>query len=292
MSRLDTTPITQKDIESYLARAEDDFRLEWEAYQICRMTGLTSLHGGTYEDPVTKKTRQFDVRAWRARENRKLQMAIECKCLKPFYPLVILQTERTKEESYHEIVCSQEPAEAVPITVEAARSGRVERENRFYEVGEFVGKSTTRVGRNVSTKDFVGDDSEVFDKWAQALSSAHDLIVNATAFSERYAQPNFFAVTLPVLVVSDGTLWTSNFRQDGKRTPAKRTDEATIYVGKEYWTGPMGVTHTISHLHVFTLKGFKRFIARIVADDDPNEYIWHELFPREKLQELIASEEE
>jgi hypothetical protein len=292
MSRLDTTPITQQDIESYLTKTEDDFLLEWEVYQSCKVKGLTSLHGGTYEDPVTKKTRQFDVRAWRTRDNRKLQMAIECKCLKPFYPLVILQTERTKEESYHEIVHSREPSEQVTLGLETAKSGRVERENKFYEVGKFVGKSTTRVGRSANTKDFMGDDSEVFDKWSQALSSAHDLIVNSTAYSERYVQPDFFAVTLSVLVVSDGTLWVSNFRQDGKRAAAKRTDEATIFVGKEYWTGPMGVAHTISHLHIFTLKGFKRFIDRVVADDDPNEYIWHELFPREKLQELIDREGE
>jgi hypothetical protein len=288
MPRLDTAPITQKDIKDYLANTEDEFRLELETYNICKSCNLETSHGGTYEDPVTKKTRQYDIRALRINERCrfKVQLAVECKCLKPFFPLLIYQTPKTDAENFHEIVFSYKSADhLLPIAL-PARNERFTGKYSFYRDVRFIGKSTVQIGKTEHKKEFTGDDSEVFDKWSQALSSAHDLIAGSAHDCERYGMSWFFTVTLPVLVVSDNTLWTVNYSQDGKQEGApQKTDETIIYIGKEY--GGFGeVSYTISYLHVFTLKAFKRFIGRLVAEDDPNEYIWDEFFPYDKISKL------
>src|ERR1043166_3903146 len=105
MARLDDKPITAQDIKTYV-ESQDDFGLELRVFRACKETGFDASHGGTYEDPVTKKTRQFDVRASiQLAKLAKVQLAVECKSLQEFYPLVVSQIPRTENESFHELVC-------------------------------------------------------------------------------------------------------------------------------------------------------------------------------------------
>jgi hypothetical protein len=288
MPRLDTAPITQQDIKDYLANTGDDFRLELEVFNICKTFNFEASHGGTYQDPVTKKTRQYDIRASRVSEQSsfKVQLAIECKCLKPYFPLLIYQTPKAENENYHEIIFSYEPPDPSMHTVPAAKNEHLTGKYSFYRDFKFVGKSTVQIGKTEQKKEFTGDDSEVFDKWSQALSSADDLISQSANFREKYKTKWFFAATVPILVVPDDTLWAANFSEDGAQvgTP-KQADEAIIYIGKNYWH-PGSVSYTISYLHIYTVKAFKKFIRSFPDEDNPNPHIWDEFFPYDKIQRL------
>jgi hypothetical protein len=288
MPRLDTTPITEQDVKDYLANTGDDFRLELEVYNICKSYGFQASHGGTYQDPATKKTRQYDIRAWRMRERDRLMVhfAIECKCLKPFFPLLVYQTPKTESEDYHEIVFSYEPSDPSLHVTPTARNERFNGKYSLYRDTKFVGKSTVQVGKTEQKKEFTGDDSEVFDKWSQALSSANDLISQSAHFREEYKTKWFFAATVPILVVPDDMLWTANFSEDGVQIGApKQSPETKIYIGKDYWQ-PGGISYTISYLHVYTVKAFKKFIRSFPGEDNPNLDVWDEFFPYDKIQRL------
>jgi hypothetical protein len=272
--------------------AVNSFLQEWhtlENYKLQEQSLSLLFHkfcpGNTMLEYVLLKV----IRASRVKDCRKVQLAIECKCLKPFFPLLIYQTPRTDEENYHEIIYSfkTSPRMNYGLPPNSASNERFSGKYSLYREIKFVGKSTVQVGKNAQTKEFVGDDSEIFDKWSQALNSAHDLIVESVNYQERYKSRCFFTITLPLLVVSDETLWTVNYSREGVQEGVpKEADHATIYIGKDYLTGSKGESYTISYLHVFTLKAFKKYMRRLVADDDPNEYIWDEFFPYDKLAKL------
>jgi hypothetical protein len=107
MLKQDDVPITSADLQEYLAR-QDDFGLELFVYSMARSLGMAATHGGTYADPVTKKPRQYDVRAHLARDDLRIDVAIECKSLRPSFPLLVSRIPRIPEESYHQVVDSFE----------------------------------------------------------------------------------------------------------------------------------------------------------------------------------------
>ena len=71
--RLLDQPVTEADIREYLA-TQDDLGLEMECVQLCRDRQWEVNHGGTYTDPVTKKTRQFDIRAQKLNRDRRVYL--------------------------------------------------------------------------------------------------------------------------------------------------------------------------------------------------------------------------
>src|SRR6266487_5476091 len=105
MEKFDQTPIAVMDIKKYLD-TRDDFAFELRAFHACKARGFNPFHGGTYKDPITEKSRQYDIRADIQRGNRRVQLAVECKSLRPFHPLVVSCTPRAPGESYHEVVVS------------------------------------------------------------------------------------------------------------------------------------------------------------------------------------------
>src|SRR5262245_628097 len=100
---LSATPITKQDIMAFL-QTNDDFHLELQVYNMCVKAGLKTSFAGTYEDPVTKLPRQFDIRAKARKDRLEVRLAVECKCLKLNFPLVISRIRRPTQESYHELV--------------------------------------------------------------------------------------------------------------------------------------------------------------------------------------------
>src|SRR5207245_2442868 len=98
--------------------------------------------------------------------------------------------------------------------VETVRNFRLESPNSAYRENDLVGKATTQVGKS-PTGEFVDSDAEVFDKWSQALASADDMIRESASDYKRHCERCFFTLTLPVLVVSDGTLWAADYDAAG-----------------------------------------------------------------------------
>jgi len=82
VAKLREKAIDAADIKQYLT-SRDDFDLELYVFRIARELHFEASHGGSYQDPVTGKARQYDVRARLVRETEQIALAIECKALKP-----------------------------------------------------------------------------------------------------------------------------------------------------------------------------------------------------------------
>ena len=98
-------PITATELHKYLDETSD-FAFEIEVLRELESIGCFDLsHGGTYSDPLTGKSRQYDIRATAEASTRmNILMAVECKRLRPENPLMILCLPPTEGENYHELI--------------------------------------------------------------------------------------------------------------------------------------------------------------------------------------------
>ena len=278
MAKLSSTAITAADLDEYVT-TQDDFALELFVCGASRTHGFLVNHGGTYDDPVTKKTRQYDIRACTVRDNRRIDLAIECKSLKPSYPLLLLRTPRSKDESFHQLVRGCEgnanfTGTSKPDSVRISPSP-------LYDIALHVGKATAQVRRNDG--DLVSADGETFDKWSQALSSADELVGRAFNHHKTHNRISVLTLVIPVLVVSDGTLWAADFSLDGKlETAPHQVDEGLLFIGKSYGN-TFQSTITLSHLHIFTKIGICNFLRDLGKTDSR---FWESAFPEGDLFHL------
>jgi len=266
MAKTRDIPISEADLAEYLA-TQDDFALELSVYHEARKLGFTATHGGTYEDPVTQKSRQYDVRAFTLGNNCRVDLAIECKSLKPSYPLLLLQIPRSPEESFHDLICSYERKGPIGLTGEfvSAKTITLRGAESIYLPGDHVAKATAQVGRN-ERGDLVSGDSEVYEKWSQALASSHDLIMSAAYHHETHNAERFLTFVLPLLVVPDGTLWAADYGEDGGLLAGPHPVEgALLFVGREYTDRFHPVT-TVSHLHICTRASASKLLHELARD--------------------------
>lgn len=277
--------ITCADIEEFLT-TQDDFSLELQVFGAAQCLELQASHGGTYEDPLTKKARQYDVRVSAERSVHRIDLAVECKSLRRSCPLLISRIPRIGAESFHEVVHSfnrpYNPHAASTVDKPTADAVRLEGVFSLYSPQQFVGKSTAQVARHAGTREFVSTDSATYEKWSQALASAEDLIFHSTYRYQQMAGDDCLTAVLPLLVVSDNTLWVVDYGDDGKPFGKPRLcDEALLYVGRKY-RRPGNISFTISHLHVYTKTGVMKFLDRVATDDK----LWDTIFPADELPSL------
>lgn len=250
-------PITQSDLEAFIG-TQDDFALELYAYSLAYKHGYSATHAGSYTDRITGKTRQFDVRASKqCGEDLHVFLAIESKCLRTCYPLLISQIRRERTESYQDIMQSQgrKRVSAGEAMLHGPRVLQISSGRSIYPPGAYVGKAVTQVGYTQNGS-FVSGDSEVFDKWGQAIASLNDLIRSAAVLrdSEGYAK---WSICVPVLMVPDDTLWTVNYAVNGSLEGAPtKSDHGEFYIGdsQTYVPNP-DYLFRVSHLHVVTKSG-------------------------------------
>jgi|SRR5215831_15567983 len=274
MPKLDTQSITSENLEEYL-KSSNDFQFELEIFECCSQAPNASAeHGGTYVDPVTKKDRQFDIRMKIIKDACVLRLAIECKRLKEYFPLLVSRVERKQDESFHDIVVTRPrhisiPETGIPECIPAPT---------LYRNKDMVGKSTVQAGiyegkREQSSPEFYSNDAEVYDKWTQALASAFELVSRAVHDHRGMPGSRGATVIIPAVVVPNNTLWVKNYSQGGQSLggPPTRCDECTLFLGKLYEV-PLPYTpfHTatvlkyrISHLEIFTQLGFKNYLNRL-----------------------------
>ena len=285
MAKFRGVAITADDVEEYLA-TQDDFALELFVYSQARALGLATTHGGTYEDPVTKKPRQYDVRAYFAKNNCRIDLAIECKSLRPSYPLLISRIGRIAEESFHQLVFSYQPMSSHVMTgrgITPAEVVTVGRGESIYSIGQYVGKSTAQIGRN-DNGDFISTDSEIYDKWSQALASASELLSDAVYHHSKFEMGFCITAVIPILVVSDDTLWVADYSDNGVlQSKPRQVDDALLYVGREY-SKPMSISYNVTHLHVCTKTAVPKLLERITTDQN----FWDSVFPEEAIDRVSA----
>lgn len=268
MRRLSGDPINASDISEY-CKCESDFAFELQTLALLNKIGVNCEHGGVYEDPVTQKARQFDIRGLlRVNQINRVRIAVECKNVRPNFPLVVFTVPRSDEESYHEFISSCERPRGelfIPnIYASNAKCIRQEMDASIYRSTEPVGKSCCQVGRDQNGA-FRSSDSEAYDKWWQAIQSAHDLVDIAGNDWELSRQKMSNTLILPVLVVPNGRLWAVHYRNDGTVVGAPAPENrASLYVDKFVPSSNRlsGVGASISHIEVVTCDGLKDLLGK------------------------------
>lgn len=276
MAKESQQDMTADDLRTYL-ETESDFAFEIRVIKELRKAGEV-LHGGTYMDAVTGKPRQFDIRVTISREVSMIRMAVECKNLKKAAPLLVSCLPREADEAVHCVAMSIDLDHRT-----FAGSGRGQVRTRFgtqtvqtlplkaehgamYRPGEPVGKTLAQIVRDKQGK-ILGNDSEIYSKWSQALSSSDDLVAQCVTDGESKRDHYCFSTVVPVLVVPDGTLWRCAFDLDGNRTAEpEEVSRVPYYVGKESSYGKLVAAEgvfVISHLEIVTLSGLSELLKEL-----------------------------
>lgn len=203
-----------------------DLAYELEVLNIISRLGLYPTHSGSYRDPVTGKHREFDVRfdtgpvSCHTFSSDKALVTVECKSLSTGRPLLVSTRESDREVSMSQLEWQGNGRTAnMSITQydiwrePRLVTGTVNRfvcENIGVECNQIEssnGGSTIKKLRN----------SEVFDKWSQALSSLGGYVDNE--YGPRYtgSQGQESALLCPIMVVPDGTLYVYDTRTQTAR---------------------------------------------------------------------------
>jgi hypothetical protein len=297
MAKLKSDPVSQKDLIEFL-NDQSDFSFEIQILNMLIGEGFTCEHNGTYDDPATEKPREFDIRATRVFNERLfLRLAVECKNLRPNFPLLISCLPRRDEEAFHEVVCSVNPR-TNPIEVpdglysiamlQTSKSIRVTYPLTPYKAGAPVGKSCDQVGR-VSSGDITSGDSGIYEKWAQALSSASDLTALACSDGNDRTGDMALALVIPVVVVPNDRLWRTQYDALGNRTAdPEQTDRCPYFVGRQYYhsSGLGSDRTTLSHLEFVTSDGLLQLVRGICGSEQQVQ----QAFTVEHVVERVVSE--
>jgi hypothetical protein len=268
-------------LQEYLDTASD-FAFELEVMKVLAAEKVNHEHGGSYVDASTSKVRQFDFRSWsnfrtyNLGVDLNLHLAIECKNLREYSPLLVHCVPRAEHESFHSILWNT-GSEAGPLRC-AGRSSR-------YPIGEPSGKSWAQVTKPTAANSRVnGSDEEIYQKWAQALASANDLLRipgGEPPGGHRYC------IALPVVVVPNAMLWMANYDENGQLTgPCRQIDHVAYFVNYDYQVpfGPTKASYTASHVEIFTLAGFIDLVAALSKTATFNQF-----FPDEVIWSVMAS---
>lgn len=287
MAKLKSDPIAPSDLIEYLDN-HSDFSFEVETLKELIELGFTCEHGGTYEDPATQKPREYDIRATRRIEERLLRLAIECKNLRPNFPLLISCLPRRPEEAFHELSISVKPRTEIPTRfgtteyllpktaamISYAQSYRLRNTDSLYPVGESVGKSCDQVGRSATNAEIISGDSGIYDKWSQALSSAHDLVSLIFSDGKRIGK-QAASLVFPLVVVPNDRLWCVKYDVSGNRiSEPELVNRCSFFVNRKYlYQSSSGEKKfVVSHLEFVTLNGLLEFADYLCSEDAKKFY--------------------
>lgn len=265
MAKLKPEEVTGEDLIEFVA-SSGDFSFEMRILQMLRQGGLDCEHGGHYEDPVTRKSREFDIRATHTYGLTKTRLAVECKNIRANFPVLISCVRRLPFEAFHDVTAVKGDPHGARYAMEQRATPHRVSESSVYPIGEYVGKSIEQVGRD--NAGFTANDSEVYEKWGQALASAQSLFDSIDDDVPPENSVGLRAV-LPVVVIPDGRLWTVCYAEDGSvQEQPHLADRVPCYVNKQYTVGHgLGETQvTISHLEIVTQSGLKTLVERLKRD--------------------------
>ena len=296
MAKLKPDQILVVDLLEYL-NSYSDFSFELAVLKMLRTNGIECEHGGLYEDPVTSKSREFDIRATKTIQQSpsgrmaieckitetiqryRVRMAIECKNIRDNFPILISCIPRHEQESYHQIAIVSKPKLDAPQHQSRAKTLRIRAEHSLYNLHEPVGKSTVQVGKTTDGT-ISANDSELYEKWGQCLSSAKDLVDRV--YWDGGDNERYLSAVVPFVVVPNGRLWTVTYDDEGNRLcDPKPTDRCPCFINKDYGMGT-NLARTrmwLSHVEIVTYEGMRTFVEKYLKTEDgiaqifPNEGI-------------------
>jgi hypothetical protein len=293
--------ITATDIRAAI-ESEDDFGHEMRIGQILRNLHPPTIshnhavacgmleHGATYTDPITRKPRQFDYRfrMWRAVSPSHdswqcISMAVECKNLHKSSPLVVCGRERTDEEAYHTFILSQHD---VFRGSNVSATQRTDGESRIYATGEFVGKSLSRLKYSKDAKEKqklvvdTGQQSDIYERWSQAVSSSQELASSARSFAKDYSTKTYRTFIMPMVVVPDESLWKVSYNASGRLSEEPvQTNDFHYFIATPFRQDNINFDSPpwfiLTHIHFVTMTGFQKLLSTLISDSA----IWDKMFP-------------
>lgn len=274
MAKLKTDPIAQPDLLEYL-NSYSDFSFELAVLKMLRDRDIECEHGGHYEDPVTNKSREFDIRAKKTINKSRVRMAIECKNIRENFPILISCIPRHAQESFHQIAVVSEPKRGsmleIPFHQSRAKTISIRDQHSLYKPGEPVGKSTVQVGRAFDSS-ITSNDAELYEKWGQCLSSVAELVNSVYWDGGRSdEEKNFLSAVFPFVVVPNGRLWIVSYDENGNRvcdpTP---TDRCSCFIDKDYKMGTdlASTRMSLSHVEIVTYDGIRSFVESYLMSEE------------------------
>ncbi len=283
MAKLKQDPIKEKDILEY-AESYSDFAFELKVLEKITKLEFQCEHSGTYTDPITGKPREFDIRALRKtsfKNFRRVRLSIECKNLKPNFPLVAHSVPRKPNESYHDLLYVFEPGTPSGYNPFSEFSKTI-RWKGLYKEGEFVAKSLDQVGRHPENSTIVSSSADVFEKVSQAINSAYELIERA--FHESAKVAAHLNLIVPILVIPSDALWQINYKEDGSRISVEKIGRASYFIGKTWTVGtsPSIEEYTISHMEIVTFPEVDVLINELFKNLDNLDVIMPVIHPGAK----------
>ncbi|MFC1751425.1 hypothetical protein ACFL2V_21845 [Pseudomonadota bacterium] len=271
--KLNDNPIEKEDIEEYL-RGYSDFAFEIKVMNKLSSLGFVTEHAGTYEDPISRKTREFDIRARKRLVDKPslkldIRLSIECKNLRDNFPLVIHCMPREENECYLELVWASKNLNLHPYW-EHSSPVRLEDDDCLYRQLDPVGKACDQVGRkaNSQSPEIVGNDGDVFDKISQAINSGYDLLTSAHYLATK--ESDVVTIVVPVLVVADNRLWTVWYNRTGEieQEPTKEKN-VEYYIDKSWLIGDPNeesqVEYSMSHLEIVEIRALAELIEKYIS---------------------------
>ena len=201
-------------------------------------------------------------------------MAIECKNVREYFPVLVSCTPRHEQESYHQVALLREPekrsyASGGHMFPSRAKILSVLGDDSLYKPGEPVGKSIAQVGRHVQDSKISASNSELYEKWGQCISSADDLVRDVYSDGEDDKEMYLSAV-IPFVVVPNDRLWTATYDNDGKLIDGpETTDRCSCFIGKGYEMRKLeGAYMKLSHVEVVTFDGMRNFVEECLNDKE------------------------
>ncbi len=277
MAKLSKEPIGEKQLTEFLDEYSD-FSFELRVLNKLHELSFACEHGGSYHDSVTEKPREFDIRATKDLDERILRLAVECKNLREYFPLLVSCPPRRDEEAFHEIVLSWHPdnkppfattdAFAIPAFEQLSTSVRMTGTYSLYPRQKPVGKSCQQVGKT-GDEEITYTDSDVYKKWSQALSSAYDLTYQASRDASERTEDRCLSLVFPILVIPDGRLWSVEFDAAGNRlTKPRQIGRVSYFVDLTHSHIFSGENMTVSHLEFVTLTGLTNFVNELCGTEE------------------------
>lgn len=252
MAKRKSAAIGVAELTKYL-ETESDFDFELRVLHFLRTFGFECEHGGHYEDPVTRKSREFDIRLRAKHGDFHLFAAIECKNLRPDFPLLVSCVPRTPDEARHFVAEKRE---------RWTKSHNIAGANSRYVPQEAVGKSTAQVGLT-QTGDVTVSDSEVYEKWGQCLASLYGLVGKISGLPL-----GSLWMAVPILVVPNERLWRVCYGNDGSRIDGpEQVNQCSVYAGGFEIPCESSSVCRISHVEFMTFEGLECFCRQHLLDD-------------------------
>ncbi len=254
--------LTQESVKRY-ATENTDFGFEMKALRALKAYDWDVEHSGTYVDPISKKNREFDLRASKQFKKwpYKVWLNVECKNIAPSFPLIVQTVQRTRE-AFHEIIHYTMNGSQPQV----ARSTVFSRYKNNQD--DWVAKSFDQVRLDRKKDELVSSDGKTFDKMSQALNSAHGLIQRSVP-SDVKKDARF--VIIPVLVIPDNCLWRLRYNDDGEPIGEPEKIESTQYFIDQSWPiflQGIEADYTMSHLEIVTISSIGKFVNSLVDDRD------------------------